>query len=225
MTTASEVCERALLIIGALDQSETMEGPQAARALAEYNQMIRGLVGNGLGGQLVSIPASSATTVQSGYIYACDTLNAAFTLTLPSSPKEGMVFGVADAQSKFATNNLTLDPVTSLLEGSRADLVLSVNDDNRIWYFRADTANWEKVRDLTINQNVPFPDAAIDPLVYMLAGRLAVAYNVPVNETLAAQTVVARQSFVRRFGRRGRNQNDPAIGVVTASAVQRANNP
>jgi hypothetical protein len=216
---AQTLIEDALLEIGALDINEPLSNDAATRALRRLNLMLRSLVGNGLGARLHAKPVSAATTVQSDYLYLCDTTSAAFNLTLPDDPAEGWIFGVADAQEKFATNNLGLIPNGNLIENTRSTLVLSTNGDNRTWFFRGDTGDWVRIQDLALTDEVYFADDVLEGLIWMLAARLAPQHNQTFPAELAAQ---GHAIFTRRYGRRGRSQSDPAIAHQTPAAVKRA---
>lgn len=225
-TLTSDVIEEALIQINALDIAEDAEAIDAEKALGVLNRMRASLRGNGIGGVLQpKSVAAAVTAAQTGYQYLCNTTSAAFTITLPATPKNGARIGVSDAQIKFATNAVTIDPQDNLIEGARTNLVLNTDGGGKIWFFRIDTANWEKERDLLLTDTIDLPDDMSEHLISMLSGRLALNYGAQVPPEQAQILIQlanqARASIQRSFGRRGRNQANAAIGTTSAGTVQR----
>lgn len=93
------------------------------------------------------------------------------TVKLDPKPQDGDMFSVVDASNNLATFNLTIDGNGSRIEGS-TDLVLNTNGYAATWFYRADIANWQRVTDLTLVDNSPFPKEFDDLLIIGLAMRL-----------------------------------------------------
>ena len=65
-------------------------------------------------------------TATAGEGYFCDTTSAAFTATLPASPTLGDECTFVDYAGTFDTNNLTIGRNSQNIQGSAADLTVSV---------------------------------------------------------------------------------------------------
>jgi hypothetical protein len=220
---ALELITRAHRRVGVGDASAPLESAEAADGLADLNALIASLAGNGLGGRLIPIAASAHTAAQSGYVYHADTSAGSFTLTLPADPREGQMFGVADAQNRFPVHPLMIAPNGRLFEGSRGVQPLDGSQDRGggTWFFRADTANWTRVRPLALTDEVFFAEDMARPLIWMLADEIASGFSESIRPD-PMKVKEARDTFVRRYGRRGRAMSDPPISIQTQGAPRRS---
>jgi hypothetical protein len=187
-------------MLGILGEGQTPSYAEAADGLDVFNQMQRGFFGDLIGVKLEPVAASTVTG-QYGALY--QGIGAAFTLTLPDNPKDGWRIGVADAALAFATFNATIARNGRLLEGAAANLTLNTNGANRVWFYRIDSGNWEREKDLALTDNIYFADDCITGVCALLAIALANEYG---REPPAATTALAQAGTERlriRYGRRG----------------------
>ena len=85
------------------------------------------------------VKTTTYTAVDRDQIMA-DTSSAAWTLTLPSSPGDGDMVGIADASDSFADNNLTIDGNVANIHG---DSTLVVNLKNASFFLRYSSTQGE----------------------------------------------------------------------------------
>jgi hypothetical protein len=93
------------------------------------------------------------------------------TIRLKPNPEDGATFGVVDASNNLATNNLTIMGNGSRIEGNTS-LTLNTDGQSSVWFYRADTANWARITDLTVTDESPFPKEFDNLLSIGLAMRL-----------------------------------------------------
>jgi hypothetical protein len=165
-TTASQAIDRAMRRLGVLGEGASASYAEANDGLTVLNFTLRGLFGDQIGVKLEPV-AASTTTGQYGAMY--QGIGAAFTLTLPDNPKDGWRIGVTDAALAFGTFNATIARNGRLLEGAAANLTLSTNGTSRIWFYRTDTGNWEREKDLALSDNIYLADDCMTGFVAMLA--------------------------------------------------------
>lgn len=228
MTHLRDTIARALRIAGLIDAEEDPEFSQLTAAQDSFNQMVRSLAGNGLGGGLTpvdfSVPtgedAVTSVTVEPGSLLQCNLLQAS-SVTLPANPKNGARVGVVDASRSFNNYHVQVSPNGRSVEGVHSSLTISTNDDNRIWMFCEHSGNWELERDLTLDDDLYWSEDVVDAMTHMLAARLATENGAPISQSLSDLTSEGRATIVRRYGRKARFQSNPAVGVVSPTAVQR----
>ena len=81
-------------------------------------------------------------TAVAGEGYFCDTSSAAFTATLPSSPTLGDEVTFVDYAGTFDTNNLTVGRNSENIQGSAADLTVSVERAGLTLVYSGATQGW-----------------------------------------------------------------------------------
>ena len=87
------------------------------------------------------ITADPANAV-AGEGYFCDTSGGAFTLTLPASPTIGDEVSFVDYAGTFDTNNLTIGRNSENIQGSAADLTVSVERAANTLVYTDGTQGW-----------------------------------------------------------------------------------
>ena len=199
-TTVQQGITRAFRMLGILGEGQTPSAAESSDALDVFNQVQRGLFGDLIGVKLEPV-AASTTTGMYGAVY--QGIGAAFTLTLPDNPKDGWRVGVADAALAFATFNATIARNGRLLEGAAANLTLNANGTNRTWFYRTDTGNWEREKDLALSDNIYFADDIITGFCAMLAVSLANEYGKEAPATTIALAKDGAERIRTRYGRRG----------------------
>lgn len=199
-TTVEAALRRAFRMSGIKADGESLTYSEGADGLDLYNQTIRGMHGTVIGVPLVTVDAST-TTAMHGALYQGGT--ATFTLTMPSNPRDGWRIGVADARGGFASFNATIAPGGRKLENATANITLNTNNDHRTWFFRADTGDWQKEKDLTLTDNVYFPDDLMGHLIPILAVTLCNEYGKEPPAQTKELAVMGLGAFRNRYGRRG----------------------
>lgn len=199
-TTAQQALTRAMRMNGTLADGETPTAGEANDGLDVLNQFQRGLFGDLIGTKLEPIQASTTTGMYGAQYQG---IGSAFTLTLPDNPKDGWRIGVTDAALGFATGNATINRNGRLLEGAAANLTLSTNGTTRTWFYRIDTGNWEREKDLALSDTIYFADDLIGGFCAMLAVQLANEYGKEAPPATVAAAKLGRERFQQRYGRRG----------------------
>jgi hypothetical protein len=217
-----DMIARALRLNGLIGAGDDPDADTAADALIAANAMKAAWFGTLIGGRLTEQTASGAVgQAENGGEYAIPA--AAFTLTAPGTPKSGSRFGAVDATLDFATHNLTVNPNGRQIEGATASLVISVNGDNRRWWYRGDTGNW--VREApwaSASALIEFPDALTAYFPYMLALVIAPEFNTELRQDILAAASEGRQALARTYAPRGRNVVESPLGVPAPQPVQAA---
>lgn len=209
-----DICNRALREIGVLGAGDDPDAPEINDALVTFNTMQLSMFGDSIGPRLTAADVSASRTVENGERLQIRTAGA--TLTLPSNPKAGARFGVV-----LVGGTGTIAPNGRFINGAASSITAAAGS----WFFRDDTGNWEKERSLMLDEEPYFDPVLHEPLVYMLAVRLAPQFGeaqtlTPTIQTLAIQ---GRELFVARYGRRGRNQPKLTQGSArTQAEFQRA---
>ena len=83
-------------------------------------------VDNSGGTSWQAVITADPSTATAGNGYFCNTTSAAFTVTLPASPSLGDEVTLVDYAGTFDTNNLTVGRNSEKIEGTAADLTVSV---------------------------------------------------------------------------------------------------
>ena len=73
-----------------------------------------------------AVITADPSTATAGNGYFCNTTSAAFTVTLPASPSLGDEVTLVDYAGSFDTNNLTVGRNSEKIEGTAADLTVSI---------------------------------------------------------------------------------------------------
>lgn len=140
------------------------------------------------------------------------TAEAATTVYLPATPRpfDGARIGIIDPYSRLATYPVTLNGNGNTIEGA-STLVLSTNAMDRIWIYRADTANWARLTDLTTSSESPFPAEYDDYFSILLALRIAPRAGRKIAETTAAAFKSLENKFHARYVQQAPLQLDPSL--------------
>ena len=85
---------------------------------------------------------TSGFTAVAGEGYFCDTSSAAFTATLPASPTLGDEVTFIDYAGTFDTNNLTIGRNSENIQGSAADLTVSIERAGLTLVYSGATQGW-----------------------------------------------------------------------------------
>lgn len=211
-----DVIGRASRINGAIASGDGITADEAVDIVTAFNSLQRSLFGDVIGPKLSPLPAAAGLTAENGGLYQIAA--SLMTITAPLNPRNGWRFGVADANLNFTTNTCNIARNGRLLEGAAATISLTTNGDNRVWFFRGDTANWVKEVDLTIDAAIYFPDPLIDYLPDMLAVYVLAEFGGEVRPDTVANALAGRAAFARTYARRGRNAIDSPFTTKTAAS-------
>src|SRR6056300_172213 len=112
---------------------------QSIKAYVDANAV----VGDGVSWQTGVVADGSTVTVASAREgYFIDTTSFAHTVQLPASPTIGDEISIIDVAGTFDTNNLTVDRNGKPIQGSAADLTVSVERAGFTLVFYNDTQGW-----------------------------------------------------------------------------------
>lgn len=212
--TVLDIIKRAMRMNGTLAADDDPSASEAQDSLLAYNQMVRSLFGTVIGPRVSPGQAIVDLTAISGRVYTVGAQTV--TITLPYNPRSGARVGVADGNAGLATYNATINRNGRLLEGSASNIVLDGNGTVRTWFYRGDTSNWERERDLDLTDTPYFPDELISRLPWMLAFMLASEFGADLRPDVAQQATEGRQHFNRIYGRNGRVRADMPFGAPVA---------
>jgi hypothetical protein len=194
---------------------------EAADALVAINSLKRSMFGTLIGPRLGPITLSGTVgQAENGGEYQIPG-GAPFTLTAPLNPRSGARFGVVDANLAWGTYQLVINRNGRLINGAATNYAINTAGQNTRFWFRGDTGDWIIEADFaSLDSAIEFPDPLIDYLPNMLAVVIAAEYGAEVRPDVAAGALEGRQAFARTYYRRGRNQIDPPIGLVTPGGDQ-----
>lgn len=85
---------------------------------------------------------SSNYTASNGDVIMADTSAGAFSVTLPLNPETGYRVDIYDAQSSFATNNLTINRNGQLMNGAAGNVVANLNNVHIALVFNGGLQGW-----------------------------------------------------------------------------------
>ena len=216
--TVLDVIKRGARLFGGLATGDDPTGEESNDLLRCYNNMFRGFFGTIIGPRVAPSVATTSLTGQTGYQYTVG--SAAITLTLPPDPRAGARIGFADGNAGLSTNNLIVNRNGHLLEGAAANLTISTNGTNRMWFFRPDAANWVREADALLTDSPPFSDDLIGYMAPMFAVAMQAEYGGEIRADVVANAQRGYAAFARVYARRGRNQMDPPLGVLVSGQTQ-----
>lgn len=122
-------------------------------------------------------------------------------INLHPNPENGSMFSIIDVSGNFSTHPLTINGNGRKIEGQSV-LELSEDGENRVWFYREDLGCWNKLTNLTLTDQFPFPLEFDDLFIVMLAMRL----NPRHGAVLDRQSQIVYQRSLTRFRARY-NQN------------------
>lgn len=219
-TIARSIIADALRESGILALGETVSAESEAEALTRLNVIIRSLLGNEAGEELLPVSFGTynlsnsfgkakdqSSIILSTYLPSNTRLyvnkNTVQTIFLDPNPADGSRVSIIDSAGNFATYNLIVDGNGRSIEGASTS-TLATNGQTKEWFYRADTGNWVLISDLTEESVLPFPSEFDDLIVTMLAMRLNPRYG----QTIPPESLEALRRSRGQFRSRYR-QNHP----------------
>lgn len=220
MTTATDIITAAFRESNLIPLVAAPSTAQFAEALPRLNSLVLSTVGNEAGEELTELNIGGTYTEIQTCAFAVPpnvrlvlNLSGALTLKLDPQPYDGQRLAFADAGLSLSTNNLTLDGNGRTIE-AEATTVLDQAGDNGQWMYRADQADWMRLTDLDLTDDLPFPEEYDDYFIVMLAMRLNPRYGQSI-DALSAAAYKRTLSQIRARYRKPRTPNDPgALGLM-----------
>jgi|GEM_PF-755821 len=115
-----------------------------------------------------SSPQTASFTAAAGKGYFVDTSSSAITVTLPASPSGGDRVAISDYKGNAATNNITVEPNGSKIEGnpSTFDLVLATDSLGAVFIYSDSAQGWIRfIADVASEAQLISPTYDADVLV------------------------------------------------------------
>lgn len=239
MTTLRKTIENAFRESGIIAADETPDANQTAEALDRLNRLIKSLFGNEFGENLLSVNYGTSGIVNPYGLAEDDSdnidsiyvptntrlilnINTGATLYLPPNPKDGARFGIVDNGGTLATSNVIINGNGRRVEDA-ASVVLNTNSLKREWFYRADLANWVRVTDLDIGNELPWPEEFDDLLVTLLAFRLNPRYGAETSQNLVTILSEMRKKFRARYQQTKEMQIEDGIVILPLNPFSRKN--
>lgn len=227
MTTAQNIIKKAFRESNLIPVGQSPTSAQETEALEDLNNLLLSVLGYEMGDPLDPLPLGKNNVERPvGYPYnwieslewlprnvrlMCN-LESAEEVNLYPDPDDGSRFGVVDVSGNFSGNNLTVNGNGRTIEGN-ATLTLSTDGLNDEWFYRGDLGDWKKVTNLTVSDDLPYPQEFDDYFVIMLALRLNPRYGRQLDQQTQAYLNRAESRFQARYS--------PIINVPADSGVLR----
>lgn len=152
-------------------------------AVPRFNGMVQALFGHAIGLPLQRVwNASAGDKAVNGGLYGVAVI-------APDEPEDGHVFGVTSA--------LTVTGNDGTISGAASETTTGAAK----WFFRSDTSNWERVRDLGLDDDIYFPEDIVHGLGPMLALEL-LPIGYPGSDGIAEQAAIGRLKIAHRYAPR-----------------------
>lgn len=228
MTTIRTIIADAFREAGIIAAGDSVEAAASDEALRRLNNIYKSFFGIELGENLPPInygdsglinsyakDANRATDIDSSYIPQNVRLifnnDEAETLYLPPSPDDGARLAIVDNAGNLATYNVVINGNGRKIE-SASSITLSTDSLTREWFYRADTGNWARVSDLTIDDESPLPGEFDDFLTTALAIRIHPRYGAETAQETVEVFNRMRKIFRARY--RQTHEMDVEDGLI-----------
>ena len=109
-----------------------------------------------------SVQTTNFTAV-SGNAYPINTTSGAITVTLPATPSAGNYVHLTDYAGTFATNNLTVNPNGSKIDGATPNAIINTSRESIAFVYIDSTQGW--IPYLGFNTSTPIQTYSVDYLV------------------------------------------------------------
>lgn len=236
MTTLSDIVQQAYREIDQIDEiSGELTRNQFNEGLNRLNSIIDSSLGYEAGELLRDWPIGdygSEYTVKERYLQNEETkppINSriimgkeeSFTVYLPPKPRDGSRIGVIDPHSLLSTYTITLDGNGRTVEGSATSSVTTAGTE-KIWFYRADLADWVLFSTLGGADDMPFPDEYDDYFIVELSQRLAPRHSANIHPASIARA----RRVLSKLRSRYRQTHDEALeyGLLHRSNNRRVSN-
>ena len=116
----------------------------------------------------------------------------------PQVPDNGARMMIIDVNGVLDTLPVTIYGNGRLIESATSQL-LNVAGTVRSWFFDADSAEWKRIDDLTVNSELPFPPEFDDYFIIKLAGRLSPRYGRSLSDLTLARLADQQAQLEARY--------------------------
>lgn len=215
MTLVSEIITDAFRQSNLIALGVTPTSDRQTEALRYLNRIVKSTLGNEVGDELTAFPIGSEDIEKpSGYPWwntvpdnewfvpqntrlMCN-LGESLSVYLHPTPDDGCRFAIIDVAQSFGTYPITLYGNGRLIEGSPT-LGLNTAGTDIEWFYRADTATWNRYSPLILTDTFPFPTEFDDFFITMLCMRLNPSYGVQMDQQTASSFSRARGQIQARY--------------------------
>lgn len=215
MTTVSQIITDAYRQSNILAIGASPTTPQQDEALRYLNRIIKSVYGNEAGEKLEAFPIGrNGIDRPSSFPWYDQTpdndwfvpknkqlvlnLTDALTVYLHPMPDDGTRFAIVDTSDNLDTHNLTIDGNGRQIEDAETVTVAEAGVA-REWFYRQDLGSWQRLSDLTLESEFPFPEQFDDLFITMLAMRLNPSYGAGLDQQSLAVMNRMRSQFRARY--------------------------
>jgi hypothetical protein len=215
MTLVSQIITDAYRQSNILAIGDLPTDDQNTEGLTYINRVVKSVFGNEVGDPLMAFPIGGAGisrpagypwygTVPDADWFVPKNTRLMFNLTQPvdiylhPDPDAGTRFAVSDVTGNFSTYPVTVHGNGRLIEGAQS-ITLNTDDLKREWFYRDDTATWERYSPLEAADTFPFPEEFDDFFITMLAIRLNPSYGVQLDAQSEAIFKRSRSQLRTRY--------------------------
>jgi len=204
---------------------------EQGEALVLLNRFIDSLWGAEMGENLVNIPLglNNVQTPDVEPVFYNDIMNselpvntrllcnltAAETVNMPMQPFDGSRMAFVDASGNFLTYPLTVMGNGRNIMGNPS-IVLSSNNYNQSFFYRADLANWQILNDLAVTDSSPFPEEFDDFLIIGLANRINPRNGIALSAESQSRYKKLKGQFYSRYSQTPQVPSE--IGLIRVSS-------
>lgn len=220
-TAVRELIVEAFEEIGVARNDRTIRYRDGQMALERLNNIVRSLMGQGIGEKLTDQTITTDTTICSNTRVVVPAHTSSFTVTLPEDPEDGALFQLVDAAAGFTAYPVTVDPNGRLFEGSTSSVSAALNGYNLMWLYRGDLADWKRVAVLDLNDDFPFPIEFDDAFIIQLAIRLAPRFGKSLSNESVATSQRALSGLRARYRQRVVTSADQGVLMLSDQAYGR----
>jgi hypothetical protein len=215
---------------------QTPTDAEMAEGLVLLNRFIDSLWGAEMGENLINIPFGLKNVITTDIIplYYNDLLNSYLpvntrllcnlegpeTVTLAPQPFDGSRMQFVDVSGNFQTFPLTVQGNGRNILGNPT-IVLSDNNYNTFFFYRADLANWMKVNDLALTDVSPFPEEFDDFLIIGLADRINVRNGITMSPESVGRFKRCKGQFYARYAQTPEVPSEQGLIRIPSNKVYR----
>lgn len=232
MTITLDITTQGLRESNIVGLNSVITDAQRAEALARLQSLVASVYGKDVGENLVDWPIGKLNVSQAwpnGYptwterewrfprtntrlLFNADGPQDIY---LPKEPDDGSRVRLVVVSQNLSVATVTLHGNGRLIEGSD---VLVLNDDTtagRVLMYDADSANWVRVTDLTLESDMPFPIEFDDYFITKLAMRLNPRYGRALTAESANRLNEITGQLKARYRQKQNMPADPAVLRIT----------
>jgi hypothetical protein len=220
LALVSEIIYDALRETNIISIGATPTSAEQTEALRRLNTLIQSTIGSEAGQELADLniggefdQSAYCTPFVPANVRLVLNLSAPTTLYLDPSPYDGQRLAIVDSANTLDTYNLTIEGNGRTIELDPSELFDTEGLVAEFMY-RADIANWIRITDLIVTDDMPLPTEYDDYFVISLALRLNPRHGRALTQESATSLQRQREQIQARY-RKPRAPNDPgALGLL-----------